>query len=138
MKPAFLITFSVAMVWSACDRPDCEPSHPIFSQHEPSSPEYKKELISQLKSMEAEDVSYWFDSYVEKDGNEYLQFNIQGEDICALGLMKVEDWTEEIANIKRVKGKSYRGAKFRGLTYTIEEQADGIELIYKDLESIID
>lgn len=138
MKQVFLISFFATLILSACDKPDCEPTHPIFSEYAPSSPEYKKELIAQLKSRNAEDLSYWFEGYVEEDGKEYLQFNIQGDNICAQGLVKVENWTEDIANIKRVQGKSYRGAKFRGLSFTIEENTDGMELVYKDLERIID
>lgn len=138
MKQAILISFSIVLILSACDKPDCESANPIFSEYGPSSPEYKKELITQLKSMSAEELSYWFEGYVEEDGKEYLQVNIQRDDICAQGLVKVETWTEEIANIKRVKGKSYRGAKLRGLSFTIEESSDGMELVYKDLERIID
>jgi len=122
----------------SCDSPECNNTNPIFSKYAPSSPEYKKELIAQLRNADLHELSYWFVQYVEDSGEEYLQFSIQGEGICAMGLVKVETWSDKVANIKRVKGRSYEGAKFKGLSFALEERGDEIELIYKDFDRMID
>ena len=52
--------------------------------------------------------------------------------------MRVETWPDKIANIKKVKGKSYEGAKCKGLSFTIEEEGEDVELVYQDIDRIID
>jgi len=131
-----LITIPIALL--SCNRPECTNTNPVFDQYTPSSPEYKAELAAQLRNANPNDLRYWLDKYVEDSGNEYLQFHIQGADLCASGLMKVETWNDKIANIKKVKGMSYGGAEFRGLRFTIEGEGENTELVYKDFDRLID
>ena len=134
MKLCTLIFAAISLLLLSCGRHECNNINPIFNKYSPSSSEYKKELISQLQDIDADQIFYRFAGYAEENGKEYLNFNIQGEEICAKGLLEVKSWDERIANIKRVKGNSYQGAEFRGLSFTIE----GNDLIYQGFDKIID
>jgi len=138
MKPLILIFISILITLLSCDRPECTSTNQIFSNYSPSSPEYKKELIAQLQNADPNELSFWLDKYIEDSGREYLRFDIQGEGICAKGLMKVETWTEKMANIKRVQGRSYEGAEFKGLSFTVEKEGEEIELVYQGFDRMID
>lgn len=50
----------------------------------------------------------------------------------------METWTEQIANIKRVKGKSYKGAEFKRLLFTFEEEGEDVELVFQGFDKMID
>lgn len=134
MKPSILISVAISMVLLSCGRPECNTTNPIFISHAPSSPAYKKELITRLQDVNREPLSYWFAGYAVENSKEYLKFDVQGEGICANGLLEVRDWDEKVENIRRVKGKSYKGAELRGLRFTVE----GNNLVYQGLDRIID
>lgn len=121
----------------SCGRPECENKNSIFNTNEVTSNEYKKELIKELQRVEKEGVTYWLKSYVEKSGNEYILVNIQGNGLCAEGLLKVNNWTN-IEGIRKAKGKSYIGAELKDLTFDIKYSENNIEFIYKNVAQIID
>jgi len=121
----------------SCNRPECENKNSIFNTNEVESNEYKKELIKEIQRVEKEGVTYWLKSYVEKNGNEYILVNIQGNGLCAEGLLKVNNWTN-IEGIRKAKGKSYIGAELRDLTFDIKYSENNIEFIYKNVAKIID
>jgi hypothetical protein len=98
----------------------------------------KKELIKEIQRIEKEGVAYWLKSDVEKSGNEYILVNIQGEGLCAGGLLKVNNWTNIEGIRKKTKGKSYIGAELRNLTFDIKYSESNIEFIYKNVAKIID
>tara|TARA_B100000795_G_scaffold113745_1_gene84373 strand:+ start:43822 stop:44133 length:312 start_codon:yes stop_codon:yes gene_type:complete len=102
-----------------------------------SSEEYTSELLSQIKEIGQDNLTYWFSSYEEENGNEYIMVHIQNDSLCAKGMIKVDNWGE-IEGIKRTKGKGYVGAELRGLTFTIEKDSSKTEFVYKDLARIID
>jgi hypothetical protein len=121
----------------SCDRPNCENSNLIFDKYDIYSEEYKTELLSQIKINGQNNLTYWFDNYVEKDGEEYIIVKIQNDSLCAKGVIKVDDWYK-IEGIKRTKGKGYVGAELKGLTFNVEKKSDNIEFIYKGITGIVD
>ena len=134
-----LILMLLLMILTAesCDRPNCENTNPIFNQYDMNSEEYTTELLSQIKEIGQDNLTYWFSSYEEENGNEYIMVHIQNDSLCAKGMIKVDNWGE-IEGIKRTKGKGYVGAELRGLTFTIEKDSSKTEFVYKDLARIID
>ena len=69
--------------------------------------------------------------------SEFITVNIQGDGLCAKGLLQVSDW-KNIEGIKRTKGVSYNGAQLKGLTFDIITNGESIDFIYKNIESIVD
>ena len=132
------LLFSIFTIFlMSCNRPKCESKNAIFNTNEVVSNEYKKELVKELKRVGIEKVRYWLKNYIEEDGNEFISVNIQGEGLCAEGLIKMNHW-KNIEGIKKAKGKSYRGAELRGLTFDIKSSKNNIEFIYKNTAEIID
>ncbi len=73
--------FCLALLLSACDRPVCKNTNPVFDKYSPDSDEYKSELIKQLGVVDKTKLTYWFSQYVESDGKELLFFHIQGDGV---------------------------------------------------------
>ena len=134
IKKLFLL-FSIAFVVS-CDRPACTNSNIIFDQFEPSSNEYKRELVDRIESIGRSNIKYWVAAYEKIDDKQYLVLNVQGEDLCALGQFEIKD-PAKLETFIRNKGLGYRGAGVRGFEFTIIG-TENINLVYRDLKRIID
>jgi hypothetical protein len=144
LKTAFIL---ICVGLSACNntveddgKPDFvetnRASNTLFNKFPPTSKEYKNELAKRIKS-HPEQMTYIFDSYFQENGREYLQVQVEGGDFKAKGLILVNSW-HKLEGIKRTKGQSYSGAELKGLQLNIIPSAWGADLIYKDLEEIVD
>ena len=121
----------------SCNSSNCENKNSIFDKYDINSNEYKKELISEIEKLGAQNLTYKFDSYVEKNGKEFIIVNIQNKHICAKGIIRIDNWNK-LEGIKRTEGKGYVGAKLKGLTFKIEEKSNKYELVLTDIKRIID
>ncbi|MCA6073966.1 hypothetical protein [Fulvivirga sedimenti] len=138
IRPSIFLYLFIIIGIHSCNRPVCENTNAIFDMNEFNSPEYKTELFNQIQNIGQNNLSYWFDSYVRENDREYIVVNIQGETLCAKGMIRVEDWNK-IEGIKNVEGKGYSGAELAGLRFSIEKDlSDNIELVYADINQIID
>lgn len=133
---SIMILFASLIIVS-CNRPSCENKNPIFNKYDIHAVEYKTELINQIEKNGQENLTYWLNSYVEENGQEYIIVDIQNDSLCAKGVLKVNDWNN-IEEIKRTKGKSYMGAELKGLVFSVEKDSNKIELVYKSLTQIVD
>ena len=113
----------------------CKTTNQVSDTFPSNSLAYKKELVSQLSGKDLNQLSYWFDKYVEIDGKEFMRIKIQGEGICAEGFLLIKEWDKKIEDTKRVKGESYKGAQLTRLRFRTENQTD---LIYRHLDKIVD
>ncbi|WKN45936.1 hypothetical protein [Tunicatimonas pelagia] len=138
MNQKIIILSLITAVFYSCDRPGCDTTNRIFTTFPSNSLEYKKELATQIEENGLTSLSYWFSEYVENDGQEFMKIHIQGDNICAEGFLFVKEWDEKIENIRRVEGKSYRGAELAGLKFSVENREEEVNLIYQKLERIID
>jgi len=127
---------SCILAFTACNNAKDNTSNSIFEKFSPATKEYKNELATKLKSNPVE-LHYTFNKLVENNGKEYLDVEIKGNDFKATGLILVNNWTK-LEGIKKTKGLSYSGAELRGLKLNIEESPAGANLIYNDLEEIVD
>ncbi len=131
----FLSTFLI--FFGSCDRPDCKNTNSVFDSNSIETNDYKQELVKEMDRVGKENLTYWLSNYTEKDGKEFIAVNIQGDELCAKGLIQVNDW-KNIEEIKRTKGVSYNGAQLKGLTFDIITNGESINFIYKNIESIVD
>jgi len=137
-KVNILLAFiALAILFIGCDRPVCKNTNPLFDKFLPESQEYKAELAKQLEIVDKSKLSYWFNQYVESNGQEQLFFNIQGDGLCAIIVLSVEDWGK-LVELRQKRGVSYRGAKFTNLKFDIKQDSAKTEFIYRGFDKIID
>jgi hypothetical protein len=122
---------------SACDRSTCKDQDPIFDRYSYDSQEYKRELADRIRNIGPENLEYWFDAYVQKDGNDYLLVDIRNDSLCATGMIEVNDW-HKLEGIKRTKGVGYKGAKLKGLTFQVTQDSAEVQFTYRTLDRIVD
>lgn len=128
---------TLVILFSACDRHVCKNTNPIFDKFAPISKEYKAELIKQLKTVDKSKLTYWFKEYIESNGEETLLFDIQGDGLCAVIALNVEQWSK-LEVLRKKKGVTFRGAEFKNLKFDIKQDTTDIKFIYKDFDRIID
>lgn len=133
--PYFILLLMILI--SACDRPSCTNNNPIFDQFDFHASEYQAELQNQLSSRNPRDVRFWLADFREEGESAYLIVYIQADELCAKGLIKINEW-HKLENIRKTKGKGYFGAELRGLSLMISGDPNNPELVYQDLSKIID
>lgn len=118
--------------------PECHNTNAIFNTYQPSSKEYKAELVRLLKQRDKEHIRYWIHSYENKNGKDYMHVYIQGDSLCSEGIIHFTNATTELKHFKDVKGVSYSGAELSGLQYRIIEDSAKNELEFIHVDDIID
>lgn len=139
MKRVF-VTLLIAGSRNSCDRPDCKNSNPVFDQNPPSSAIYKRDLARMINKTGHDNVRYWIDEYVAKDGKTFMTVYTQGPGLCAKGILDITNshGNERLQHFKDVKGVSYNGAELSGLAYEIDSSHGDYNFIFKNVERIID
>ena len=127
----------LCVIVTACKWPECVNKNPIFDQHDPSSEIYREALIEKIQELGQDDFGYWFDSYVEEDGKEYIWVKMQTHGLCAKAKMRVLNWYK-IENIKENKGKGYSNAQLIGLRFEIKRDSLNSELVYESILFTVD
>jgi hypothetical protein len=133
-----MLIFCVSILIASCDKPECKNSNPVFDKYSAETKEYKDELVRQLKLVDSSKLSYWLEKYQETDNLQYLHVNIQGDDLCAMGMVRVEKWDDKLEAIRKTKGIGYRGAELVNLKTDVLEDSAKTELIYRSVDAIID
>ncbi len=127
---------SVYISINSCDRYECLNSNPTFDKFSPDADEYKSELAKQIKKLGAENLTYWHERYVKKDGRESIVVHIQGRGLCAEGEIVVTNWDKLSGMRREISG--YRGARLKGLKFEIIQDSAITNFFYKDIDRIID
>jgi hypothetical protein len=121
----------------SCDRPACENTNPIFDEYQPTSREYKLELINQLSIVDNSKLRYWLKNYVENDDEVQLHFYIQSKELCAVLVLNVEQWGK-LERIRETKGKGRFNAEFTKLQFEIVPDTLNPKFLYVTYSGIID
>ena len=139
MKTKSILIYSVILILLAsCNRPVCKNDNPIFEKFSPSSKEYKNELVSQLKTIDHKELRYWLKEYARVNGEEYLKFHIQSDNLCAIIVLTMQHWDDKLKYVRAAKGKSYQGAEFTNLKFDVLQDSLKTEFIYTSFDKIID
>ncbi len=133
-----LSTFKISLIGIIISLSACNnvPKDSIFSKLSPTSKEYRNKLANVIES-KPEELTYTLNKYLQENGREYLDVQVEGNDFEAKGLVLVNNWNK-LEDIKRTKGLGYSGATLKGLKVDIQQNDSGAEFIYKDLEKIVD
>lgn len=131
----FLFLFFVILAVS-CN--EATKPNPVFEQALPDSKAYKDELSKQLKLVDNSKLTYYFDSYEQKDGKEYLKTTIEGEGLDASALILVKKWDQALLPIKESKGKGYGGGQLVNLKFDVVQDNTATEFVYVSVDEIVD
>jgi hypothetical protein len=138
MKTISLFTILFfALVLHACKTTHCTNSNPVFDKFTYETEAYKRELAKQMKQAGPGTLGYTFDEFVEKNGNEFIVVNIQGDGICARGEILVKDWGK-LQAIRDANGGGYRGAALEGLKIETVQDSAQTQFVYSSIERIVD
>ena len=121
----------------SCDRPDCNNTNLIFENNMPDSRVYKDELVKRLNYIDQSKLTYWLQNHDDQNGKESLYFHIQGDGLCAILHLTINDWNK-LENVRERKGVGRRGAEFTNLKFKIIKDSVSTEFIYKTFDRIID
>jgi tRNA1(Val) A37 N6-methylase TrmN6 len=136
---AIFSLFCLFLFLNSCDRSQCTNTNPIFNEYEYSDNSYKIELANKIDKIGLENLRTWLADYVEKDGDIYLVFYIQNENLCAKAMVKMNHWDKKMQHIKDKKGKGRVHAEFVDLDFSTQKTSNGdVEFIYKTFNRIID
>jgi hypothetical protein len=136
----FIRFFLLGNILTACVSQNMQPcinANNIFDSLGADDSLYKRELAKELVKADLSKVLFYFEGYVEKNGKEYLNVSIHGDNLCANAMMRVTQW-KGIEDIKRTKGLSYCGAELKGLKFDAHRDSLETEFIYTSVEKIID
>lgn len=107
----------------------------VFDKFPPQSKEYKDKLAEKINLND--NVSYYFNHLFKKDDQNYMEISVEGNDFKAVGFVLINDW-KNIEGIKDANGGGYNYAELKGLQLKVIPNTKGADLVYKDLDWIID
>jgi len=135
MKRSIIFTaFSCALLASSCKSTN---TNNIFATLDPSSAQYKKELIRHFLDNGTANLTFNFEGLTNIAGKDYMKVDISGGGIQAQSLVLVNNWNK-LEGIKRTKGVSYHGAELKDLQLDIDNTNGEPTFVYRDLAKIID
>jgi hypothetical protein len=129
-----------AVFLSACDRPECKNTNPIFEQHAYDSRPYLEELIKEIAKRDPKDLSYWMHTWEIRDYKRHMVVHVQGDGLCAKAFLTYPD--DETA--ERPKKRNYtsaggaRGAEIIGLRFELMDGDTAPVLLFKGYDDMID
>ncbi len=97
---------------------------------------YEQTVLSTLANKKPSDFRYFFQTFLQQDGNDYLVVNIRNKNLCFNAKMRIEKW-DKLSSMKRTNGVSYPKELY-DLDWKIEQRKGHDELIYKNMHVIID
>jgi len=103
----------------------------------PETKAYKEELASLLEKADQTKLGYYFDHYVEEDGNDYLYVNIEGA-VDAIAVVTVREWDDKLKELHESKGNGYSGSELKNLKLEVERNSANTWFIYKGMDGIFD
>jgi len=132
----FLFIASLVLVVS-CTKSDVK-QNAVFEKSLPDSKAYKDELVKQIKAADQSSLAYYFNSYEEKDGKEYLDITIEGKNLEAHTLLLIKNWDQTLQPLKEFKGKGYGGSELVNLKFDIVQDSATTEFVYLSASEIVD
>ena len=135
MKSSIIVAaISCVILASSCTSTN---TNNIFATLDPSSIQYKKELIRQFLDKGTVNLTFNFQGLTTIADKNYMKVDISGSGIYAKSLVLINSWNK-LEGIKRTKGISYHGAELKDLQLDIINTNGKPTLVYRDLAKIID
>ncbi|MGY3213134.1 hypothetical protein [Mucilaginibacter sp. HD30] len=135
MKSSLIVSAISCMLLA----PSCKSTttNNIFATLDPSSAQYKKELIKHFLDNGTVNLAFNFEGLANIAGKDYMKVDISGSGIHAQSLILINSWNK-LEDIKRTKGMGYHGAGLKDLKLDIDNTNGESTFVYRDLAKIID
>jgi hypothetical protein len=133
---ALLIFCAINLI--SCNSSECGNTNPIFKNNSPESKIYKDELARVLRNEDLSKVLYFVNGYSEKQDHRYMFVRVKSKDICAILVLDLNKYGEELEQFVKVKGMSYGDAEIRNLKFKIVQNQNSTNFIYENLNGFID
>jgi len=137
LRIKMVFSFLLFLTLISCSYIPVVNKEPVFTNFKPESKEYRNKLAEIIRSNQ-DDLTYVFERYIQKNGSDYLEIKVYGDDIAATAMVLVEQKGNSVDEIVEKKGVSYRGAELFGLELDVIDTPNGATFVYKDLDFIID
>src|SRR5690606_9051156 len=131
------IAFCFLTLTASCERPECKNTNIIFEKYSPEAKQHRDELVNQLAKADKSQLTYWMDSYKEKDNSPCLHAHIQGGDLCAKISLTIQDEGSVIEEIIKSTGMGHRGAELADLAFDIKQTSERAEFIFRGISGIV-
>lgn len=133
-----LTIFGLLIIVTGCERPECKNSNPIFNRYTLDTKEYKDELVKQFANIDKSKLTYWVDTFIERDNAPYIQVHVQGDGLCAKFVLVVNDSKKGIEKLLKNKGRGYSGAELKDLKFSIRQNVTSTEFVFQEISGIKD
>ena len=135
ITPAIL--FAILLSATCCNFTSSENTDPVLNRFEPESKEYQNALAKQVQAEGMSNISYSFQNYYQKNGQDFIVVSMKAPHLRAQAEMLVQEWGN-MKGVHAAAGGGYRGAGLRGLRYDIIQDTAGAKFIYKGVDKVID
>ncbi len=133
MSNVFPLLALLLLLATACGKPDCNNTNPVFDQYDTDAETYQQELIRQLQGANQDEMTFWIAGYAERNGHPHLLVDMVGEGICAQGWVRIND-ASGLESVVRNQGRGYRGAELVGLRLAVSDN----ELVCRSVQRVAD
>lgn len=133
MPTIFPYLVLLLLLATACGKPDCNNTNPVFDQYGTDEEAYQQELIRQLKGANQDKMTFWIAGYAARNGHPHLLVDMVGEGICAQGWVRIND-ASGLEKVVRNQSRGYRGAELVGLRLEVSDN----ELVYRSVQRVAD
>lgn len=131
----YCLIAGIALV--GCKRGKCTTDNPIFKKYTPFQREYKMELVKRLSETKG-NVEYHINERVVQRWRTYMVVSVSGDGLCAKAAIDITNAdNSRLAGFKKAIG-GYNGAQIKGLQFSVDTTGGDYNLVYKDVEDIID
>jgi hypothetical protein len=137
LRTKILISFLFCLTLISCSYIPVVNKEPVFNNFKPESKEYRNKLAQIIRS-NPDDLTYVFEKYIQKNGSDYLEIKVYGDEIAATAMVLVEQKRSSVNGIIEKKGMAYGGAELYGLELDIIDTSNGATFVFNDLDFIID
>lgn len=122
----------------ACVSDSCRNANKVLATYGVNESLYKIELGKLLKHGAPAQSEFYFEELREIYSDTVLIVKLKGPSLCAIVQAKVKTW-QGIENIRKTLGKGYKGAKIKGLKFSMSDSLTTIPIFYfRGAEAVID
>ena len=107
-----------------------------FNVEESYSDAYQAKVLSLIETALPHDFRYFFKTFFEENNKTYMMLNFRNKWHCFDVKVLVNNW-DKLGGMRKVNGKAYPKELVK-LKWSIEEIDGKKEVVYKDMNTIID
>lgn len=117
-------------------KPECTQEVVFSASNDTASEIYQNLILNKVRDKQPTDFRYFFETFVEEDGQTYMMTNFRHSTACFNIKMLVQKW-DKLAGMKRTNGRAYPKELY-DLTWELKMVNGKEQVVYVDMYKIID